>query len=242
MGISEDIERLAKLKESGAITDAEFIKMKESAIGATGISEKQVQQPKIGAETIPQPVKPGVNPTLALLIPFFLFVGVTPLAALVPAAVLVPLVYRYYSRIRPWREWALATQATYHPVIPPIEFYPLNAAFGLGMVALSYYLITVLIPNHDPAQVGLLASAGRALSGDSSGITNLGEIAIGERFLMKEQLVMPFKAISALGGIFGITVLMGSYARPGKIRRCGACSHDTLHKKTVIGTICERCN
>lgn len=32
MGISEEIERLAKLKESGSITDAEFAKMKEAAM------------------------------------------------------------------------------------------------------------------------------------------------------------------------------------------------------------------
>jgi hypothetical protein len=33
MGISEEIERLAKLKESGAISEAEFTRMKEAALG-----------------------------------------------------------------------------------------------------------------------------------------------------------------------------------------------------------------
>jgi hypothetical protein len=33
MGISEEIERLAKLKESGAISEAEYSRMKEAAIG-----------------------------------------------------------------------------------------------------------------------------------------------------------------------------------------------------------------
>ena len=84
------------------------------------------------------------------------------------------------------------------------------------------------IPAHDPAALGALGQA---------------EVAMKGGWVMKEQLVLPLKAVAALFSLAGIQhMLTRGYSNRAKIKVCQTCGFETVHKHGSVFYRCERCS